>query len=105
MNIYTKKEVKPGTFMHIHLVTDKEICALNKKHRNKNYPTDVLSFEMNEPTPDGKFYLGDVIVNIDQAKRQMEEYGHKDVRDEISDLAAHGILHLLGVDHEGEKIS
>ena len=50
---------------------------------------------------DGEYYLGDVIVNKDQAQRQCTEYGN-DLEHEISELVAHGVLHLLGVHHEDD---
>jgi probable rRNA maturation factor len=50
---------------------------------------------------DGTFYLGDVIVNKEQAERQASEFGNN-VEQEISELAGHGILHLLGVHHDGD---
>jgi len=74
---------------------------LNKKHRGKDEPTDVLSFTIDEQTDDGKHYLGDVIVNKDQAQRQAKEYGHS-LEEEISALTAHGMLHLLGIHHDGD---
>ena len=73
---------------------------MNKKHLNKDYPTDVLSFNIDETLPNGEYYIGDIIVNLDQAKRQKDEYGNKDVRNEVSDLVAHGVLHLLGIHHK-----
>ena len=92
--------IKKNVFINIHLTDDKEMKKLNKKYKNKNYPTDVLSFNIDEKMPDGKYYLGDVIVNIDQAKRQMKDFNNDDIRKEIAELAEHGILHLLGIHHE-----
>jgi len=86
--------------IHVHFVDDKEIQKLNKKHLNKDYPTDVLSFNIDETLPNGEYYIGDIIVNVDQAKRQKDEYGNKDIRHELSDLVAHGVLHLLGIHHK-----
>ncbi len=100
--IFTDKPVRKNSYMVVHLVDDKEIQRINKEQRGKDYPTDVLSFEIDANDPDGRYYVGDVIVNIDQAKRQMKKYGNDDVRLEIADLVAHGVLHLLGVNHEGE---
>ncbi|PJA40972.1 rRNA maturation RNase YbeY [candidate division WWE3 bacterium CG_4_9_14_3_um_filter_34_6] len=88
--------------INVHIVGDKEICALNKKHLGHNYPTDVLSFNIDEKLPNGEYYLGDVIVNLDQAERQYKEYNNDDVRKEVSDLIAHGVLHLLGIHHNGD---
>jgi probable rRNA maturation factor len=72
---------------------------LNSQYRGKDYATDVLSFNMDETTEDGKFYLGDIIVNTEQASRQAGEYGNS-LEEEISELIAHGMLHLMGVHHD-----
>ncbi|RJR28051.1 rRNA maturation RNase YbeY [candidate division WWE3 bacterium] len=83
------------------LTTDKEIRKLNKKFRSKDYPTDVLSFNIEEKKEDGGLYLGDVIVNVQQAKRQAKEFGNS-LEQEIAALVEHGVLHLLGVHHDGD---
>ncbi len=85
--------------VNVYLVGDSEIQKLNKKHLGKDYPTDVLSFNIDEQLPDGEYYLGDIIVNIDEAERQMNEYGNTDVRHEVAELVEHGMLHLMGVHH------
>lgn len=100
MMIFTDKDVKKGSKIEIHLVGDTDIKKINKESRNKDYPTDVLSIEIDENTPDGIYYVGDILINIDQAKRQMKDYNNEDVRLEIAELAAHGVLHLLGVHHD-----
>lgn len=86
--------------INVHLVGDEEILALNKKHMKKDYPTDVLSFNIDEELPDGEYYLGDIVVNIDQAERQMKDYKNDDVRREIAQLVEHGMLHLMGIHHK-----
>jgi probable rRNA maturation factor len=96
-------EVKKNSSINVYIVGDKEITALNKKYKGKNIPTDVLSFEINENLPNGSFYIGDIIVNIDQAQRQMKDYKNDDVRKEIADLVSHGVLHLLGIHHKEDK--
>ena len=65
--------------------------ALNRSYRRKDYPTDVLSFE-----GDG---LGDIAIATGVAKRQAREAGHS-YQTELRVLALHGLLHLLGYDHE-----
>ena len=90
-----------NTYISVSIVDDYEIKKLNKKYRKKDYPTDVLSFNIDEKREDGSFYLGDVIVNKDQAKRQAGEYGNS-LEEELSELTAHGVLHLLGVHHDGD---
>lgn len=86
--------------IHISIILSKDnkIKSLNKKHLNRDYPTDVLAFEMKEKLEDGDFYLGDVIVNIEQAERQSEEFNNT-LKEEIAELVEHGVLHLLGVHH------
>ena len=92
------KDLK-NAYISISLVSDKEIQELNSKHRGKDSPTDVLSFTIEEKMEDGNFYLGDIVVNYDQAQRQAKEYDNS-TEEEISDLVAHGMLHLLGVHHD-----
>lgn len=90
--------MKRNTHISITISNDKEIRELNKTYLGRDYPTDVLSFPSKEILEDGSEYLGDIIVNKDQAKRQMEEYNN-DLEHEIADLVAHGVLHLMGVHH------
>ena len=78
------------------LTTDEEIQELNKIHRQKNKPTDVLSFPL-ENLPG--MPLGSIIISVDTAKKGAMELGHS-VEDEIKLLFIHGLLHLLGYDHE-----
>ncbi len=80
---------------------DKVVQGLNKKYLERDSTTDVLSFPINEKQEDGSFYLGDVVVNKEQALRQAEKYGN-DVETEVSELVAHGVLHLLGVHHHDD---
>ncbi len=73
----------------------------NRNFRGKNYPTDVLSF------PDGEkqgnyIYLGDIIISTDKVVEQAKEYGETEF-EEFVRLFVHGILHLLGYDHETSK--
>jgi probable rRNA maturation factor len=90
------------------LVTNDEIHKLNKKHRGIDRPTDVLSFplidfERETIANDGQtVYLGDIIISIERAKEQAEEYGHS-LKRELAFLTAHSMLHLLGYDHMTEE--
>jgi probable rRNA maturation factor len=83
------------------LTDDNRVHQLNKVYRHKDRPTDVLAFAMRE----GEFgglageVLGDVIISVPTARRQAQEAG-KDVLEEVTMLAAHGLLHLLGWDHD-----
>lgn len=88
-------------------VDDERIKALNSEFRNKSEVTDVLSFPqydsikengINEPF----IYLGDVVISLEQAKRQAEEFEHSLER-EIVYLTVHSILHLFGYDHMSDE--
>ncbi len=86
------------------LVDDAAVQELNRTYRDTDAPTDVLSFSQVEgeefAVPDGEArHLGDVIISVETARRQAEEYGLT-LQDELAHLLVHGILHLLGYDHE-----
>jgi len=76
------------------LTDNKEIHALNKNFRNKDKPTDVLSFPSSLEN-----YLGDLIISVETASVQAKEY-ECSLLDELTRLSVHGLLHLLGYDHE-----
>ncbi|MEH6941212.1 rRNA maturation RNase YbeY [Bacillus sp. JJ722] len=90
----------------ITFVDNEEIREINREFRGKDAPTDVISFAMEEMGEDEiaiiggdtTRVLGDLIISIDRAKEQAEEYGHSFER-ELGFLALHGFLHLLGYDH------
>jgi probable rRNA maturation factor len=81
------------------LTNDREIHELNLCHRDKDKPTDVLSFPLDdEANSEGTRWLGDVVISIDTAERQA--LGRKrGLLEEVRFLLAHGILHLIGYDH------
>ena len=79
-------------------VGERAIRTLNRKFLKKDKPTDVLSFPLGEKGPDGKFYLGDIVIAVPVAFRQSRAKGHSLDR-ELRLLAIHGFLHLLGYDH------
>jgi len=84
----------------ITLTDNNTIQKLNKEWREKDRPTDVLSFPINEKPPGYDYYiLGDVVISLPFAKKQAEEIGFT-YKEEILRLLTHGILHLLGYDHE-----
>ncbi|WP_297887950.1 rRNA maturation RNase YbeY [Sulfurihydrogenibium sp.] len=83
----------------ITLTDDETIKKINKEWRNKDKPTDVLSFPQGETVEYKYKVLGDVIISLPYAKKQAEEIGHS-YKEEIVRLLTHGILHLLGYDHE-----
>jgi probable rRNA maturation factor len=78
-------------------VSKEEIKKLNKKFRKKNKATDVLSFELNE----GK-NIGEIVICPDIVKENAKKYGNT-IKSEIMKVFVHGILHLLGYDHEKSK--
>jgi probable rRNA maturation factor len=87
-------------------ITDEaELHALNRQYRNKDSSTDVLSFGNDDgdtafvSAPDQPRYLGDLAISFPHVVRQAEEYGHSRQR-ELGYLMTHGLLHLLGYDHE-----
>lgn len=78
--------------LSVALVDNQGIRQLNRNYRDLDQATDVLSFPMDEEV------WGDVIISIERAKKQAEEYGHS-LKREMCFLLTHGILHLLGYDH------
>ena len=88
---------------------DEKIRELNKKFRNIDRATDVLSFPLFDEdaaeysVPEIECMLGDIVISLERAKAQAEEFGHSYER-ETAFLAVHSVLHLLGYDHEtGEE--
>lgn len=81
------------------LVDNREIGTLNARYRRKNEPTDVLSFPSGERLPGGTVLLGDVVISVEKAEEQARKR-RKTLEQEIESLLIHGILHLLGYDHE-----
>lgn len=94
--------------LSLSLVDDEAIRVLNREHRGKDKATDVLSFPLYEAgeqaEPETERLLGDVVISIDTARRQAAEYGAP-LQNELYRLLIHGILHVLGHDHEeaGER--
>ena len=89
-------------------VDNEGIHEINRKFRNIDRPTDVLSFPLlgDDDLPDSALFsvpLGDIVLSLERAKEQAEEFGHSFER-EVAFLTAHSVLHLLGYDHEtGEE--
>ncbi len=89
------------------LTDNVHIHELNRNYRGIDRPTDVLSFALNESDEpeimDGPEVdvLGELVISVERAKEQAEEYGHS-LRREIAFLTVHGMLHLLGYDHMEE---
>ena len=122
VNFLCKKKIKKVfdqaiNFLHIEeevevyltFVDEGKIRELNKKHRNVDKVTDVLSFPMLNIKPEqslkefkdnffSQINLGDIVICTKKARAQAKEFGHSYSR-EIAFLALHGLLHLLGYDH------
>jgi probable rRNA maturation factor len=87
--------VARGREFHCLITDDCELRRLNRQFRGADYATDVLSF----PAEDGAGSLGELAISADRAAIQAHEFGHSRF-DEIRILMLHGVLHLVGMDHE-----
>ena len=85
--------------LSILLSDDEEIAELNKVFRDKQGPTNVLSFPAGDAYPDGTVMLGDIAVSFETVRNEAERDG-KSIADHLSHMIVHGVLHLLGFDHE-----
>ena len=95
----------------IHLLDDEQLRAANRDQRGVDAATDVLSFPLLPELqpgatefalpPDAPRHIGDVLISYQRAVAQAAEYGHRPER-EVCYLLAHGVLHLLGYDHQRE---
>ncbi len=92
-----RKAFKIRKRVNLILVTNEEIRRLNKNFREIDSATDVLSFPVDE-----KKYLGDIFISIDKMLEQANSYEHSNER-EFAFLVVHGILHLLGYDHNNHE--
>jgi len=103
---FTILNLKGKLIVELDFISDNEIKALNFKHRGKNTVTDVLSFPLFEGDIIGHQFKDDILGNIviahDFAKDRAVEFGHSEKR-ELLYLFVHGLLHLLGFDHESEE--
>ncbi|MGE3961411.1 MAG: rRNA maturation RNase YbeY [Dehalococcoidia bacterium] len=102
--VLAEDEVEDGAAVAIVLADDSLLHELNLRHREVDAPTDVLSFPADEgeefPTPEGEpRFLGDIVVSVEMVGRQAAEVGIAE-RDELAHVILHGLLHLLGYDHE-----
>ncbi|WP_298472855.1 rRNA maturation RNase YbeY [Psychrobacillus sp. FSL K6-4046] len=102
--------VKNESEVSVTFVTNDQIQEINKNYRNKDMPTDVISFAMEEmgegeikiKDADIPTLLGDIIISVERTIEQAQAYGHTFER-ELAFLAVHGFLHLLGYDHGTEE--
>jgi probable rRNA maturation factor len=102
--------IEPGSELSVTFVDNERIQEINRDYRDKDRPTDVISFALEElgegeieiVGADMPRILGDIIISIPKTKEQAEEYGHSFLR-ELGFLAVHGFLHLVGYDHEEKE--
>jgi|KBSMisStandDraft_5_1062788.scaffolds.fasta_scaffold648093_2 probable rRNA maturation factor len=97
-----QKEVAKGRPFDALITGDTELRRLNRDFRGKDYATDVLSFPA-EPLPSGNgAFLGDIAISLGRARAQAREFHHS-IEHEVQILMLHGVLHLLGHDHETDS--
>jgi probable rRNA maturation factor len=93
-----RDRVARGREFHCRITNDAELQALNTRFLGKDYPTDVLSF----PSGAESAHAGDLAISLERARAQAREWNHA-LEDEIRILMLHGVLHLLGMDHESDN--
>ena len=105
-----KENVQEGSELSVAFVSNERIQEINREYRDKDQPTDVISFALEE-MGEGELevvgadiprVLGDIIISIPRTREQAEEYNHSFMR-ELGFLSVHGFLHLLGYDHMNEQ--
>jgi probable rRNA maturation factor len=92
---------QPSTTLSIALVEPEEMRALNFRYRQKDYATDVLSFSYGNDEMEGESFLGEIVIAPEVAVNQAIRH-HISPESEMRMLLLHGILHLLGYDHESD---
>ncbi len=99
-------------YFDVVLTNDEKIHEINREYRDKDSATDVITFAIFADSPeeerfvfDGEINLGEIIVSLDHTMRQSKEacHGKTTFKDELYFLLTHGILHLLGYDHQDEE--
>jgi probable rRNA maturation factor len=93
-----QKEVAKGRAFDCLITGDADLRRLNQQFRGKDYATDVLSFPAAGPGSS----LGDLAISLGRARAQAREFGHA-IEQEVQILMLHGVLHLMGMDHETDQ--
>ena len=102
-HIFQSEELPAETILNIVFTDNATIHELNKKFLDRDRPTDVLSFNVHaEYLPSELQILGDVYISVEKAKEQADSFGVT-FQDEVERLVVHGILHLIGYEHEDTK--
>ncbi|CCP24303.1 rRNA maturation RNase YbeY [Mycoplasmopsis cynos] len=102
---YFKLDRKKQIMLDVSIVSRNEIRILNKEYRNKDYITDILSFDFRDDDLYSKLpfiHLGELVISWDRVKRQAKKFNHS-IRREYCYLFTHGLVHLQGFDHEVEN--
>jgi probable rRNA maturation factor len=109
----TTEVVPPNIEISLVITGQERIRELNREYRGMDAPTDVLAFSMAEHKeeeqtafigpPDGLVHMGEVIISYPQAVIQAEERGHS-IKKELAILIVHGVLHILGFDHQKSQM-
>ncbi|WP_426461572.1 rRNA maturation RNase YbeY [Mycoplasma hafezii] len=104
-NLANLFHIKQQIILDVSIVSPKKIRELNNEYRDKDYVTDILSFDFG----DGELYqempilpIGELVICWDKVVKQAAEFGHS-IRREYCYLFAHGLIHLMGYDHEIEN--
>ena len=97
-----QKEVAKDRPFDTLITGDAELRRLNRDFRGKDYATDVLSFPVRAATVSERSFLGDIAISLGRARAQAREFGHS-IEQEVQILMLHGVLHLLGHDHETDS--
>jgi rRNA maturation RNase YbeY len=85
--------------LSVALIGNREMQELNARYRHKDYPTDVLSFPAGSDSTPAAALLGDVVISVEKAAQQAKDQRHT-LDHEMLTLLIHGVVHLLGYDHE-----
>lgn len=106
-NTEKKLNINLNYFVSLIFVNSAEIHEINMQYRGIDRPTDVISFALKDVEDEYQNEeldneLGDIFINVDAIKSQALEYGHSESR-ELGFLFGHGLLHLLGYDHESKE--
>ncbi|BAC44128.1 rRNA maturation RNase YbeY [Malacoplasma penetrans] len=99
--IFIEEKLKNKIIFELHIIDNNESQKINKQYRNKDYPTDVISFSFWEEGLLKTALLGEIYLSYEKVVSQAEEFKHSFER-ELGFLVSHGIYHLLGYDHEEE---
>ncbi len=107
LDYFIKRINLDGNFS-VTFVSDEEIEELNREYREKDEPTDILTFALSDgdefPNPEGEKELGDVFISLESMRRNAREFEVPD-DEELERLLLHGLLHLSGMDHKSNDFS